>query len=106
MAPDWLDDTERAVGVRLVAVVELLPGVLDAQLRQTAGLTHVAYSVLTMLSVAVERTLRMTTLAQRRNATLPRFRGFGTAPPAGSAKGIDFVTQYPSESKRTVKFLP
>ncbi|WP_296604808.1 MarR family transcriptional regulator [Nocardioides sp.] len=68
----WLDQTERDAWLRLVAVVELLPGVLDAQLRGSAGLTHFEYFVLAMLSEARERTLRMTTLAQRTNATLPR----------------------------------
>lgn len=68
----WLDDEELGSWVKLVAVVELLPGVLDAQLRRDAGLTHYEYFVLAMLSEAPERTLRMTALAQRTNATLPR----------------------------------
>ena len=68
----WLDADERAAWLRLVAVVELLPGVLDAQLRRDAGLTHFEYFVLAMLSEAPERTLRMTALAHRTNATLPR----------------------------------
>ena len=53
-------------------MVELLPGVLDAQLRADSGLTHFEYFVLAMLSEAPERTLRMTSLAQRTNATLSR----------------------------------
>ena len=72
METRWLDAAERDAWLRLVAVVELLPGVLDAQLRAEAGLTHFEYFVLAMLSEAPERTLRMTTLAQRTNATLPR----------------------------------
>ena len=38
----------------------------------TRELTHFEYFVLAMLSEAPERTLRMTALAQRTNATLPR----------------------------------
>lgn len=72
METRWLDEDERAAWLRLVAVVELLPGVLDAQLRASAGLTHFEYFVLAMLSEASERTLRMTSLALRTNATLPR----------------------------------
>jgi DNA-binding MarR family transcriptional regulator len=72
MGPRWLDDDERAAWLRLVAVAELLPAALDAQLRRDAGLTHFEYFVLAMLSEAPERTLRMTALAQRTNATLPR----------------------------------
>jgi DNA-binding MarR family transcriptional regulator len=53
-------------------VVELLPGVLDAQLRSDAGLAHFEYFVLAMLSEVPDRTLRMTSLALRTNATLPR----------------------------------
>jgi DNA-binding MarR family transcriptional regulator len=72
MDTPWLDDDERAAWLRLIAMVELLPGVLDSQLRAEAGLTHFEYFVLAMLSEAPERTLRMTSLAQRTNATLPR----------------------------------
>src|SRR5215207_2585166 len=68
----WLTDDERAAWLRLIAVVELLPGVLDSQLRAEEGMSHFEYFVLAMLSEAPERTLRMTSLAQRTNATLPR----------------------------------
>lgn len=68
----WLDDDELAAWVRFVAVVELLPGVLDAQLRRDSGVTHFEYFMLAMLSEAPARTLRMTALAQRTNSTLPR----------------------------------
>ncbi|WP_427385240.1 MarR family winged helix-turn-helix transcriptional regulator [Janibacter sp. G56] len=72
MNTNWLSEDERAAWVRLVAVVELLPGVLDTQLRKESGLTHFEYFVLAMLSEAPDRTLRMTELARRTNATLPR----------------------------------
>ena len=72
MEPRWLSDEEMTAWVRLVAVVELLPGVLDGQLRRDAALTHFDYHVLAMLSEAPQRTLRMTELATRTNATLPR----------------------------------
>jgi DNA-binding MarR family transcriptional regulator len=72
MDTQWLDDAERAAWLRLVAIVELLPGVLDSQLRGESGLTHFEYFVLAMLSEAPERKLRMTSLAQRTNATLSR----------------------------------
>src|SRR6478609_11989664 len=69
---DWLDDEQQAAWVRLIAMVELLPGVLDTQLRREADLTHFEYFVLAMLSESSQRTLRMTALAARTNATLPR----------------------------------
>jgi DNA-binding MarR family transcriptional regulator len=72
VATRWLDEDERRFWLRLVAVVELLPGVLDAQLRRESGLTHFQYFVLAMLSEAPDRTLRMTALGRLTNATLPR----------------------------------
>jgi DNA-binding MarR family transcriptional regulator len=69
---DWLSQDELTAWVRLVAVVELLPGVLDSQLRRDADLTNFEYYVLAMLSEAPHRTLRMSALAARTNATLPR----------------------------------
>lgn len=72
METEWLTEAEREAWLRLVAVVELLPGVLDEQLRTEAGLTHFEYFVLAILSEAPDRTLRMTALAQRTNATLSR----------------------------------
>lgn len=68
----WLTDDELQAWVRFVAVVELLPGALEQQLRRDAGLSHFEYFVMAMLSEAPERTLRMTHLAARANATLPR----------------------------------
>lgn len=71
-APRWLSPEERATWVRLAAVLELLPSALDAQLRRDAGLTFFEYYLLAMLSEEPGRVLRMTALAQRTNATLPR----------------------------------
>jgi len=70
--PQWLSKDELAAWVRVIALLELVPGVLDSQLRRDAGLTRFEYYVLAMLSEAPERTLRMTTLAGQTNATLPR----------------------------------
>jgi DNA-binding MarR family transcriptional regulator len=68
----WLDRRELRAWIRLVGVLELLPGALDAQLRRDADVTHFEYYLLAMLSEAPERTLRMTELARQTNATLPR----------------------------------
>ncbi|ROQ40794.1 MarR family transcriptional regulator [Frondihabitans sp. PhB188] len=68
----WLTSDEREAWVRFAAVLELLPGVLDSQLQRDERLTHFDYFVLAMLSEAPDRTLRMTALATRTNATLPR----------------------------------
>ena len=68
----WLSPEESAAWVRLIAVAELLPGALDAQLLRDAGLTHFEYVALMALADAPDRTMRMTELASRTNATLPR----------------------------------
>ena len=52
METQWLSEDELAAWKRFVAVLELLPGVLDSQLRKDAGLTHFDYYVLAMLSEA------------------------------------------------------
>ena len=68
----WLAEGEMRAWLRFVAVLELLPATLDAQLRRDAAMTHFDYMVVSQLSQAPGRTLRMTALAQRTNATLPR----------------------------------
>jgi DNA-binding MarR family transcriptional regulator len=68
----WLDRHQLRAWIRLVALLELLPNVLDAQLRRDADVTGFEYYVLAMLSEAPDRTLRMTELARQTNATLPR----------------------------------
>jgi DNA-binding MarR family transcriptional regulator len=68
----WLDRRQLRAWIRLRAVLELLPGVLDAQLRRDADVTEFEYFVLAMLSEAPGRTLRMTEVARQTIATLPR----------------------------------
>ena len=68
----WLTPAQLSAWKKFVAVVEILPGVLDSQLQHDAGLTHFEYFTMAMLSEASERTLRMTSLASATNSTLPR----------------------------------
>ncbi|PWD50145.1 MarR family transcriptional regulator [Serinibacter arcticus] len=70
--PRWLSEDELRAWLRLLAVVELLPGVLDSQLRRDSSFTHFEYQTLAMLSESGDRTLQMSALADRTNATLPR----------------------------------
>jgi DNA-binding MarR family transcriptional regulator len=72
MRREGLTRTELMAWVRLASVVELLPGVLDGQLRRDADLMHFEYFVLAMLSEAPKRTLRMSELAAQTSATPPR----------------------------------
>jgi DNA-binding MarR family transcriptional regulator len=68
----WLTPGQQDAWKRFVAVVELLPGVLDSQLQHDASLTHFEYFTMAMLSESPNRTLRMTQLASITNSTLPR----------------------------------
>lgn len=72
METKWLTQPELAAWVRLAALVEVMPGILDAQLRRDADMTNFDYYVLAMLSEAPGHTLRMSALASLTNATLPR----------------------------------
>lgn len=68
----WLTSDQLHSWLRMIAVVQLLPGALDAQLQRDADLTHFEYFLMAILSEAPERSLRMTALAAHVNATLPR----------------------------------
>ena len=68
----WLTADQLSAWKKLIAVVELLPGALDSQLRRDADLSHFEYLAMAMLSDAPERTLRMTALASLTNSTLAR----------------------------------
>ena len=70
--PRWLTPDQLEAWTRLVAVVELLPSVLDSQLQRDAGLTHFEYFTLAVLSESPGHTSRMTALASATNSTLPR----------------------------------
>lgn len=61
--PRWLDEDEQRAWRGLVAVMQLLPTALDRQLRADAGITHMDYTILAMLSEAPDRRLRMSRLA-------------------------------------------
>ena len=62
--PRWLDEEEMAAWLALVRVVTLLPQALDRQLRDDAGISHVYYQILAMLSAAPDGRLRMSELAR------------------------------------------
>ncbi|MEU2350324.1 MarR family winged helix-turn-helix transcriptional regulator [Modestobacter sp. NPDC049651] len=72
MTPRWLDDQQQETWRTWLAVSELLPRTLDAQLQRDAGLTHAAYVVLAMLSEAPDRSRRMSDLARVANQSQSR----------------------------------
>jgi DNA-binding MarR family transcriptional regulator len=72
MDPEWLDETEQQAWRRLAGLFTVLPAVLDAQLQRDVGMTHFEYGVLSALSEAPDRTLRMGCLAGLSNGSLSR----------------------------------
>lgn len=70
--PRWLDEQEKAAWTGLISLVLLLPGKLESPLRQEHGLTLFEYLVLSHLSEAPGRTLRMGELAFLASGSLSR----------------------------------
>jgi DNA-binding MarR family transcriptional regulator len=72
VAQRWLDDDQQRTWRAWLAVAELLPRALDAQLQRDAGISHAAYVVLAMLSESPQRSRRMSDLARRANQSQSR----------------------------------
>jgi DNA-binding MarR family transcriptional regulator len=70
--PNWLDDTEQAAWLSVAGLLIRLPGALDAQLQRDSGLTLFDYFVLSSLSMADNRTSRMSELANVVNGSQSR----------------------------------
>jgi DNA-binding MarR family transcriptional regulator len=70
--PRWLSEEEQATWLAVGSVLLRLPGALDKQLQAEAGISHFEYMVLSALSEAPERTLRMSELAVLAESGLPR----------------------------------
>ena len=70
--PRWLSpqETDAWMGVATIAVQ--LTGVLDAQLQRDSGIGFFEYSVLSWLSMAERRTMRMSELADLTRGSLSR----------------------------------
>jgi DNA-binding MarR family transcriptional regulator len=69
---EWLTDEQQAAWRPFVALLLRLPAALDAQLQRDAGITNFDYLVLSGLSEAPGRTLRMSELAATANSSMSR----------------------------------
>jgi len=69
---EWLSDEQQAAWRPFVALLVRLPAALDAQLQRDAGITQFDYLVLSALSEARDRSLRMSDLAATANSSLSR----------------------------------
>src|SRR3954447_17468645 len=70
--PRWLEEEEMAAWLALAGLLIRLPTALDAQLLRDAGISHFDYTVMAMLSMSPERTMRMSELAAVANGSLSR----------------------------------
>ena len=97
----WLDDEELQAWLRLAGVMLKLGPALDSQLQRDSDLTHFDYLVLAMLSEHDDRTMRMSQLANRTNASLSRLshvvkkleeRGWVVRSPCESSRRVTMAT--------------
>jgi DNA-binding MarR family transcriptional regulator len=70
--PHWLDGDERESWYALALLLNQLPAALDARMQRDAGISQFDYLVLSALSMAPERTMRMSVLAGYAGASLSR----------------------------------
>jgi DNA-binding MarR family transcriptional regulator len=69
---EWLTDDEQAAWRPFVGLLFRFPALLDAQLQKDAGISHFEYMVLSSLSEAPDRTLRMSQLAAMASGSVSR----------------------------------
>jgi DNA-binding MarR family transcriptional regulator len=70
--PRWLSAEEMDAWLSLVRFVHLLPQQLDRQLREEAGISHVYYQILAMLSEVPDGRMRMSELARLTSTSTSR----------------------------------
>lgn len=66
----WLDSDEVETWLQLWSMVAWLPTRLDSQLREQAGLSLAEYHVLSQISMAPERRMRLSELSEVTNTTI------------------------------------
>ena len=93
--PRWLDEQEMAAWLPLVRLLGLLPQALDRQLREDAGISHVYYQILAMLSDAPQQQMRMSELARLSATSLSRL-----SHAVASLEERGWVTRSPSPEDR------
>src|SRR3954469_11540350 len=70
--PRWLDEDQQQAWMSLVGIMRRLPAALDTQLQRDAGISSFEYQTLSNLSMAPERTMRMSRLAALTEGSLSR----------------------------------
>jgi DNA-binding MarR family transcriptional regulator len=70
--PRWLDEEQQQTWMVLAGMMARLPAAIDQQLQRDAQIGHFEYQVLAGLSMAPDRTLRMSVLAVFAEGSLAR----------------------------------
>ncbi len=96
----WLNEAELGAWMSLAGVMLKLNPALDSQLQRDSDLTHFGYLCLAMLSEKDDRTMRMSSLASRTNASLSRLSHVVTKL---EARGL--VERLPCEDSRRVTMV-
>jgi DNA-binding MarR family transcriptional regulator len=96
----WLDDDEMRAWLKLTGLMLKLAPALDSQLQRDSELTHFGYLCLAMLSETEDRTLRMSELATRANASLSRLSHVVTR-----LEGRGLVCREPSPASKRVTLV-
>lgn len=98
-APRWLDEQEMAAWLPLMRVLHLLPQQLDRQLREQAGISHMYYMIMVLLSAQPDREMTLTSLAQGA-AMIPSRLTHALA----SLEGRGWVERYRCTTDRRVQY--
>lgn len=70
--PRWLDADQQQQWYAFTYLLAQLPSALEARMQRDSGIAHFDYVVMSGLSTAPERTLRMSEIAQYTGSTLSR----------------------------------
>lgn len=111
----WLNEDEQRAWLKLAGVMLKLAPTLDSQLQRDSDLTHFDYLCLAMLSEEADRTLRMSGLAGRVNASLSRLshvvsklekRGLVERSPCPDSRRVTLVSLTEEGWRHLVKAAP
>jgi DNA-binding MarR family transcriptional regulator len=111
----WLNEDELRAWLKLAGVMLKLAPTLDSQLQRDSDLTHFDYLCLAMLSEEDDRTLRMSRLAARVNASLSRLshvvsklegRGLVRRSPCPDSRRVTLVSLTDEGWQHLVKAAP
>jgi DNA-binding MarR family transcriptional regulator len=111
----WLNEDELRAWLKLAGVMLKLAPTLDSQLQRDSDLTHFDYLCLAMLSEEQDRTLRMSGLAGRVNASLSRLshvvsklekRGLVERSPCPDSRRVTLVSLTDEGWRHLVKAAP